>query len=148
MKKLLITLFCIGALAACSGEPPVAVEYANLCQPENDKKTVAVDGYLSTGMMLSYATRGGDKSANLQFSAAPEGEKFVLAEIPVGTGSNQMEELPRGFKKQDLKIKTDGGATVGTNDRVRLTALAKTKSDALNAPTQPCYLKVSRIEKL
>lgn len=147
MNKIIIAIIiAVFTFTAC-GEKPIAVEYANLCQPENDKKTISVNGYLNTGTMMSYSTSGSSKTASLNFSAEPKGEKFILATFPVGTGSNEMEELPRGFKKEDLKLKTNDGATVGMNDKVRLTGIATTKSDALNAAVQPCYLKVTQIDK-
>ena len=74
-------------------------------------------------------------------------EKQFMADIEVGSGANTVTEIPKSYKKEDLKVRDNAGdqVTLGT-DKVKLTGKMSI------APAAPggqgvCFMKVYKIEK-
>jgi hypothetical protein len=74
-------------------------------------------------------------------------EKYITADIEVGSGENTVTEIPKGFKKEDLKVRDNAGNQVIFNsDKVKMTG------KMMIAPAAPggqgvCLMQVYKIEK-
>ena len=74
-------------------------------------------------------------------------EKTIGADIEVGSGANTVTEIPKGFKKADLKVRDNAGNQIGLGtDKVKMTG------KMLIAPAAPggtgvCLMQVYKIEK-
>jgi hypothetical protein len=140
-----LSLILLGALGASSCTKPEPVQFADLCAAGNDKKTVVTEGYLRARVSVFCSNiGGGDVTCGLDLFDPQGGEQKIGAHVRQGSGDNQIEKLPSGFKKEDVKIRDDGGALVGAGDRVRVTGRL---SYAGNAETTVCFLNVDKIEK-
>jgi hypothetical protein len=147
MKRhpLFPALLVLGALAAGSCTKPQPVDFAGVCTAANEKKTIVTDGFLRIGSSVFCSnTGGGPVTCGLELHDPQGGEKKISAYVVRGTGDNQVEELPRGYKKEDLKLRDDTGALVGPDDRLRVTGVA---NYAEGSGTQVCFINVSKIEK-
>jgi hypothetical protein len=82
---------------------------------------------------------------DLQESAT--GQNKITADIEVGSGVNSMDEVPKGFKKEDLKIRDNSGNPVALE-----TDVVKATGKMMIAPAAPggqgvCLMQVYKIEK-
>jgi hypothetical protein len=74
-------------------------------------------------------------------------DKFITADIEVGTGANSVTEIPKGFKKEDLKVRDNAGNQVALGtDKVKVTG------KMMIAPAAPggqglCLIQVYKIER-
>ena len=74
-------------------------------------------------------------------------EKKITADIEVGNGANTVDEIPKGFKKEDIKVHDNAGNPVAFgSDKVKLTGRM------MIAPAAPggqgvCLMQVYKIEK-
>lgn len=81
------------------------------------------------------------------FVEAAGSEKKMTADIATGSGANTVDEIPKGFKKEDLKIRDNAGNAVGLGaDKVKLTG------KMMIAPAAPggqgvCLMQVYKIER-
>lgn len=133
------------ALAAASCTKPKPVDFGGVCSEANEKKTVVTEGFLRIGSSVFCSnTGGGPVTCGLDLFDPQGGDKKVSAYVVQGTGENEVEKLPSGYKKSDLKLRDDAGALVGPDDRLRVTGRV---SYANNAGTQVCFINVEKIEK-
>ena len=66
----------------------------------------------------------------------------MSADIVQGTSANNVENLERGYKKEDIKIHDNSGNIINMADKVKLTGTM------MNTPDRPSVLiKVDKIEK-
>ena len=76
-----------------------------------------------------------------------DSEKKIAADIEVGSGANTVTEIPKGFKKDDIKVRDNAGNEVKLgSDKVKLTG------KMMIAPAAPggqgvCLMQVYKIEK-
>jgi len=81
------------------------------------------------------------------FVDAAGSDKKITADIEQGSGTNTVDEIPRGFKKEDLKVRDNAGASVAFGfDKVKLTG------KMMIAPAAPggqgvCLMQVYKIER-
>jgi hypothetical protein len=74
-------------------------------------------------------------------------DKKITADIEVGSGANTVDEIPKGFKKEDLKVRDNAGNQIALGtDKVKMTG------KMMIAPAAPggqgvCLMQVYRIEK-
>jgi len=74
-------------------------------------------------------------------------DKKMAADIEVGTGANTVDEIPKGFKKEDIKVHDSAGNPVALgSDKVKMTG------KMMIAPAAPggqgvCLMQVYKIEK-
>ena len=47
------------------------------------------------------------------FLDSPGSQTKITRDIEVGSGANTMDEVPKGFKKEDLKVRDNAGNPVG-----------------------------------
>src|SRR5258706_15656756 len=93
-------------LAACSQtEPGVPVEYSKACAVENEKKIVAVSGYLSAGVTVFCSNHGGRMECSYTFSETPGEKKGFSAHLEQGSGANTVEKMKSGYRREDVKIR-------------------------------------------
>lgn len=119
-----VALFCsslcaVALITACSStpEPGKPVTHASVCIEENNEQRVAIEGYPRlTGMFTMVSD---DMSVGL--FEAPQGQgESISARLTVGTGANQVEDLPDEYTEDDLKIHTSDNQVVSTDDRIRV----------------------------
>ena len=150
LKRIITTLslLLLAVLGINGCTKPVAIEFGKVCQKENDNKYISVEGYLRTGVSVLCSSRGGTRTCGLELSDKPDGQAKISVDVEEGTGKSQMEPLPKSYSKENLKVHTHDGSTVGPQDRVRITGTAKTATDAVNSSITVCYLSADKIEKL
>jgi hypothetical protein len=74
-------------------------------------------------------------------------EKKMTADIEVGSGANTVTDIPRGFKKEDIKVRDNAGNEVNLgSDKVKLTG------KMMVAPAAPggqavCLMQVYKIDR-
>jgi hypothetical protein len=148
MKRLIfLTIIAITA-AGCATKTGVPVEYSKACEVENEKKYIEVSGFLNDkGGVFCSNTGGGPVRCGFKLLENPTAEKGFSADIEQGTGSNTVEKLLSGYKKEDIKIRDDKGDILGADQKVKLVG----KMNVVKNPGKPeydvCYLTVTKIEK-
>ena len=138
-------VFSFALLAMACAEPAgVPVEYSKACAAENDKKQIEVSGFLSDrGGVFCSNIGGGSVRCGFGLTETPNAEKITLsADIERGTSANQVEELARGYKLADIKIRANDGNLISFNEKVKITG-------KLNfvPGSDRCYITVSKVEK-
>jgi hypothetical protein len=65
------------------------------------------------------------------------------ADVEVGSGANTMDEVPKSYKKEELKVRDNASnlVSLGT-DQVKLTGRVSVSPDA-----KACFMQVYKIEK-
>lgn len=79
----------------------------------------------------------------LDLKETPAGDKKLRVEIEQGSSANTIEELPRGYKTEDIKIRDNAGNIINmAADKVKLTGEMSIAPDG-----SVCFMKVTKIEK-
>lgn len=146
MKLLILSCVAAAFAASCNykGEP---VEFANACDASHDGKTLEVAGFLEPRSSILCSNTGGRMECPFEFSQAIGSDKKMTADIAQGTGANTVTEIPKGFKKDDLKVRDNAGTEIALGvDKLRLTG------KMLIAPAAPggqgvCLMQVYKIER-
>jgi hypothetical protein len=115
--------------------------------PENDHQYLEVSGYIVPASSVFCSNIGGGPVAcGLDFSDSAGGTRKMGVDIPQGSGSNDINELPSGYKKEDIKIRDSAGNPIDLNSKVKVTGKM---SIAPGAGTTPgvCFMQVEKIEK-
>lgn len=129
---------------AVTGEP---VEFAKACDQGNDGKNLQVTGVLKSRSSIFCSNRGGRMECPFDLFESASGQAKIGADIAVGSGANTMDEVPKGFKKEDLKVRDNSGSPVALE-----TDTVKATGKMLIAPAAPggqgvCLMQVYKIEK-
>ena len=146
--KLNITLFLlVAAFSVGCNTTGVPTEFANACAVDNDKKTLQVSGVLQSRGSIFCSNRGGRMECPFDFVESAGSDKKMTADIEVGSGANTMDEVPKGFKKEDLKIRDNAGNPVALG-----TDVVKATGKMMIAPAAPggqgvCLMQVYKIER-
>ena len=146
-----VALSVVGAalVAGCSGGPPAPGELKTLdtvCDRANDGKRVAVEGHLS--LPESFSERRGSESAPLVIRAAPQpGGPLIFVWMPYGEGPNSMDRVAAQYRHEDLKVRTNDGATVSVQDKVRISGTVVFPSQS-PMPGARCGFNTPLVEKL
>lgn len=141
---ILFTSLLLVSGCAVTGEP---VEFARACDQANDGKTLQVTGVLMPRKSIFCSNRGGRMECPFDFQESAASQNKMTADIEVGSGSNTMDEVPRGFKKEDLKIRDNQGDPVALE-----TDVVKATGKMMIAPAAPggqgvCLMQVNKIER-
>ena len=142
--KAIIISICFISACNTTGVP---TEFANACSQDLDGKTLEVTGILQPRTSIYCSNRGGRMECPFEFVETAGSEKKMTADIEVGSGANTVDEIPKGFKKEDLKVRDNAGNPVALNsDKVKLTG------KMMIAPAAPggqgvCLMQVYKIEK-
>lgn len=144
MKNLLIlTIAFVCCFAAnCANKTGVPVEFSNACAVENEKKYLEVSGFLNSGGGVYCSNRGGRMECSFNFRETPDGEKKISAYIEQGSSANSVEELKKGFKPEDVKIRANDGSVINLADKVKVTGEMNVTPDG-----KVCFINVTKIEK-
>jgi hypothetical protein len=125
----------------------VPTEFANACGQDLDGKTLEVSGILNPRTAIFCSNRGGRMECPFELTDTAGGGKYITADIEVGSGANTVDEIPKGFKKEDLKVRDNAGSPVALGtDKVKVTGKMAI------APAAPggqgvCLMQVYKIEK-
>jgi hypothetical protein len=139
----MVVLFCV----ACGSPTGTPTEFSNACAIENDGKTLEVGGILETRSSVYCSNRGGRMECPFDFLESTGSEKKMTADIEVGSGANTVTDIPRGFKKEDIKVRDNAGNEVNLgSDKVKLTG------KMMVAPAAPggqgvCLMQVYKIDR-
>ena len=112
-------------VAGCASGPPQAITWQDLKSAQGLKgKRVVIEGYPGLDIQNSMDHKGEqtffllDRMAGMRSSG---GASSVAVTLPAGSGPDQAERLPKGYKEKDLKIYCHDGKMVGVKDKVRVT---------------------------
>ena len=128
-------------LAACSQpEPGTPVEFSKACELANEKKIIAVSGYLRPGASVFCSKHGGRMDCSFTFAETADAKKGFSAHIEQGSGANTVDKLKSGYRREDLKIRDSAGNVINLAEKVRLTG-------KMNVAPDVCFLQVTRIDR-
>ena len=142
-KKILqhSILLSVAAASFCGcREGAKAVSFADVCREENHA-LVALEGYIRLpALMEERVTEKGSRQLLLVEKENGTGGFLPVMALDSKTKEpNRIAELPLTYTYKDLRIYTEDGTTVSSNERLRVTG--EVVKD-LNS----CVLKVQRIE--
>jgi hypothetical protein len=137
-----IVLFVVGC--GVNGEP---VEFSKACDQANDGKYLQVSGVLSPRRSILCSNRAGRMECPFDLLESAGSQNKMTADIEVASGANTMDEVPSGFKKEDLKVRDNAGNPIALG-----TDVAKYTGKMMIAPAAPggqgvCLMQVYKIEK-
>src|SRR5215212_7572332 len=140
----LAVLTLILIFAGCNSRPTTGVptEFAKACSPETEKKYLEVGGFLDDKGGVFCSNRSGRMECSFNLRETPTGEKKLSAYIQTGTSANSVEQLPKGYSREDLKIRDNAGNIINLADKVKITGELNTTSDP-----NVCFINVTKIEK-
>jgi hypothetical protein len=144
MKFFLSLALLALIIAGCNSRPTTGVptEFAKACSPENEKKYLEVSGFLDDKGGIFCSNRSGRMECSFNLRETPTGEKKLSAYIQTGTSANSAEQLPKGYSREDLKIRDNAGNIINLADKVKITGELNTTSDP-----NVCFIDVTKIEK-
>ncbi|HEV8096253.1 MAG TPA: hypothetical protein VGP71_11020 [Burkholderiales bacterium] len=118
------------------------MEYAKACALENDKKIVAVSGFLSPGVSVFCSNHGGRMECGFTFAETADAKKGFSADIEQGSGANTVDKLKSGYRREDVKIRDSAGNVINLAEKVKLTGKMNVTPDL-----SVCFLQVTKIER-
>lgn len=147
MKGFWVLIAALMLFAVGCDTKGVPTEFANVCTPENEKKTLEVSGVLQSRTSVFCSNTGGRMECGFDFLESAGGDRKFSAEIAQGSGANTVDKLERGFKKEDVKIRDNAGNLIALgSDKVKLTGKM-----SVVAPTGGsqgvCFMQVYKIER-
>ena len=143
MIKVLVFAFLTLSifLTGCKKEA-VAIDASKVCAVENEKKYVVTSGYLDGSKSVYCSNTGGRMDCGLDLVGSLGGKRIFGADIEEGTGANQIEKLPSGYKDEDIKIHDNSGGLINMSNKVTVTGQMSIAPDG-----SVCFMEVDKIEK-
>jgi hypothetical protein len=151
--RVALALGLLSSIAACTPEQGEVVPATRLfTDAKLTKKYVTVTAVLgvSGGIMGSTSCRKG--RCDLEISVPEPGWKppkgvisTAKASFSVGSGENEMAELPDKYSRADVKVKAMGGKILKVGDRVKLSGHAHCLNGG-NEESLPCSIYVDRVD--
>ena len=130
-------------LAACSEpEPGTPVEFSKACVPENEKKIIAVSGFLGPGASVFCSKHGGRMECGFTFAQTADAKKGFGAHVEQGSGANTVDKLKSGYRREDVKIRDSAGNVINLAEKVKLTGKMNVTPDL-----KVCFQQVTKIER-
>lgn len=122
-------------MSACgsAGSPPPPISIDEACALDKDGQHASVTGYFQPSFMV-FCT----ESCTLKFAETPGGESPLSPDVKVGSGKNQMRELPDDFTEADFHFTSQDGTELGLSDQVQITGKMSIASNV-------CLMYVDRI---
>lgn len=143
MKNELILIFTAALMFGCSTPPAVDVDISKVCAADNEKKYISTSGFLDDrGSIFCSNIGGGPVRCGLDVVAELAGGKVFSADIEQGNGADEIEKLPSGYKKEDIRIHDDKDAVIALGDKVKLTGQMSITPDG-----SVCFMTVDKIER-
>ena len=143
---IVVALFTACMVFGCDTKG-VPTEYANACAQELDGKTLEISGILETRSSVYCSNRGGRMECPFDFLESAGKSKNITADIEVGSGANTVTEIPKGFKKEDIKVRDNAGNEIALGaDKVKLTGKMLIAPGAAGNPGV-CLMQVYKIER-
>ena len=144
MVVLIIAFVAVVSGCSVTGEP---TEFGKACDLANDGKTLQVSGVLIPRTSIFCSDRGGRMECPFDLKETVEGQVKITADIAVGSGADTVDQVPKGFKKEDLKVRDNAGNTVTLE-----TDVIKATGKMSIAPAAPdgqgvCMMQVYKIER-
>jgi hypothetical protein len=104
----------------------------------------ALEGYLSLPPLFGLAseTFGLDFRKNLGDSLR------MTAYFSLGSGKNQLKNLPNKYKDEDMEVMTMNGEKAGIKTKVRIHGKRSVVSDGFGKKIKQCYINVDRVEMI
>jgi hypothetical protein len=140
--KLGLVFGALLLIAGCAvkGDP---IELSKACVIENDGKNFQIGGVLAARSSTFCSNRGGRMECGFDLLESAGSEKKISADIEVGSGANTMDEGPKSYKKEDLKVRDNAGNPIALGtDPVKLTGKLSVSPDA-----KACFMQVYKIER-
>lgn len=138
----IFTALLISFAAACN-TTGVPTEFANACNPDNEKKTIEINGMIAAPKSVFCSNTGGRMDCGFELLESPGSDKKVRLDIEQGTGANSVTKLESGYKSEDIKIRDNGGNQIGLGtDKLKLTGQM-----SIEPKMNVCFMKVYKIEK-
>jgi len=137
---LFFVVIFITAFGGCKKEA-TAIDISKICSPDNEKKYVVTTGQLDDRGSIFCSNTGGRMDCGLDVIAAVGGPRVFGADIEQGGGANQIEKLPSGYKREDIKIHDNSGKVINLGDKVTLTGQMSIAPDG-----SVCFMKVDKID--
>lgn len=150
MRPLPFTTIAVLLLAAsCTHEPATGESIAEVCRKENDRREVAVSGYLKAPILVGCH----EKDCTLQLTPTRRDHYGLSVRLPLGTGPSTMTPLPPPRKdampftaeRVSVSIRDAKGASVDVGDVVRV---AGSLSASQSGAGLRCEVTVARLERL
>jgi hypothetical protein len=137
-------LIVLGSLVSMTGcrRDAIPTELSKICSPANEKKYVSTSGFLDDKGGVFCSNTGGRMDCGFAVAAAAGADKVFSADIEEGGGASEVEKLPSGYKKEDIKIRDNSGSVIKLSEKVTLTGEMSIAPDG-----SVCFMKVDRIEK-
>ena len=130
MKQVcILAVIVVSSIFAACSKTAVPVDISKVCAAKYD------DQY-------PHVTGGGRLDCSLDVIATPGGNRVFGAEIEQGSGASEIEKMPSGYKKEDIKIHDNSGNVIKLSDKVNLTGEMSIASDG-----SVCFMEVDKIEK-
>ena len=147
MKIFFLTFMIVILASGCGTTTGVPTEFANACNPDNEKKYIEVSGVLEHRGSVFCSNTGGRMECGFDLLESAGGDKKLRVDIEQGSGANTVDKLERGYKKEDVKIRDNAGnqVTLGA-DKVKLTGKMSVVAPMGNAQGV-CFMQVNKIEK-
>ena len=134
-------------IVGCGSPQGIPTEFANACDPGNEKKTIEISGVLEQRGSVFCSNTGGRMECGFDLLEAPGSDRKVRVDIEQGSGANTVDKLERGYKTEDVRIRDNNGSQVviGT-DKLKLTGKMNVVAPMGNAQGI-CFMQVYKIEK-
>lgn len=148
MKPFLIASFLFLGIVSAScdtkGEP---VAYDKACALGNDGKTIETKGFLDDAGGVFCSDTSGRMECGMKLKAKTDEKTGFTADIALGSGSNTMDELPRGYQKTDIVIRNNEGGVVDLGKEVTVTGRLSAYQSTEAPGGVGCFVKVYKIEQ-
>jgi len=144
MKQVcILAVIVVSSIFAACSKTAVPVDISKVCAADNEKKYVQTSGFIDDkGSIFCSNIGGGRLDCSLDVTATPGGNRVFGAEIEQGSGASEIEKMPSGYKKEDIKIHDNSGNVIKLSDKVNLTGEMSIAPDG-----SVCFMEVDKIEK-
>lgn len=143
MKITLGFVFAASVLSTgCSvqGEP---IDFSKVCSVENDAKTIEVKGVLTERGSLFCSNTGGRMECGFDLLESAGSANKLRVDIEQGSGSNTVDKVERGYRKEDIKIRDNTGNEVKLDtDLIKATGKVSVAPDG-----SVCFMQLRKIER-
>jgi hypothetical protein len=152
MRTSLLAVLAL-VFAACTPEQGQSVPLTQLfTDAKLHKKYVSVTGVLTLSSGIMGSTSCTASRCKIELSVPDKGWKppkdtrsTVVIEVAVGSGKNEMAELPAKYTRADLKVKTMDGKVLGHGSSAKLSGSLDCHGNN-GEDWLPCKLHVERVD--